>query len=126
MYNISKDDGPAWAYDQHYVTSADAQAGVAITDAAPTGKNVVIDDILISTDTAMNVILKSGTTATAFFKTFLYSYVPVFISFRDGLRCPDAAEAVKAFASVAGNIAIACSYHYDPPVSTQTVSEGGA
>ena len=93
------------------VESADAQAGVDITAAPTSGKSICIDDLLISTDTDMYVYLQSKTSSTKFAPMYVASYIPIPITFRNGLECPDADEAVQIVTDTAGNISVTPSYH---------------
>src|SRR5262245_40936952 len=54
------------------VTSADASgADLAVTDAPASGQKIVVDDLLVSVDTAMRVDVKIETTGTVLASIYL-------------------------------------------------------
>lgn len=93
------------------VTSADASAGVDLTDAPtlPTS-SIILDDLLISSSIDQTITVRSKTSHTAIATFYLAAYLPIQLTFRNGLRCPDAGEAIQMVA-LAGNIAAVPSYH---------------
>ena len=105
------DNGPAWTSAYLYTASADATGKVAVT-AAPTGtQKIVIDDIIVSTDTAMNIIFEDETAATPLIKLFLPANGSAQITPRGRIKLPVADKKLMIDASVAGNVAVTCVYH---------------
>ena len=108
---FSRDAGPYWTATQKYATSADASStALAITNAPTAGMVCVIDDMLVSTDTDLTLTIRT-TGLTAFAKLYCFAYVPLQITFRNGLRSPTVSQAVEILASAAWNIATTVSYH---------------
>jgi hypothetical protein len=107
----SQDAGTYWTSTQQYSTSANASStALAITGTPTSTKRIVLDDLLISTDTAMSATIRT-TGGTTFAKLYLYASAPIQLTFRNGLKSPTADLAVEILTSVSGNITVTSSYH---------------
>lgn len=101
-----KDAGPAEAGTHTLTVSADMTTTAAISPAPASGQKLVLREIQISVDTAMNVILEEETTATDFYKFFLPENGSISLVFRYPKKLPTADKKWFAKASATGNIAI--------------------
>ncbi len=106
-----KDNGPHWTPVRTYTTSANATGTVDITAAPAAGQKIVLDDLLVSSDTSMAVSIVEETSSTVFAKIWLTAYTPAQISLRDGIKAAVADKKLRVTASVAGNIDITATYH---------------
>lgn len=107
----SKDDGPKWTSTQQYSTSADASSTpLAITGTPTSGKRIVIDDLLISTNTALTLTIRTST-PTTFAIIHVQASSPVQLTFRNGLSAPAIDVAAQILTSASGTICVTCSYH---------------
>lgn len=115
LQNISADAGPAWdsvwGVSGAAVLSADMTAAVAVTDVPSEGEKIVVDDIFVSVDTAMNVLFEEETSGTDVLKVFIPENGMLQITPRGKLKLATADKKLTAKASVAGNIAITVTYH---------------
>lgn len=109
------DNGAAWTsafgVSSAAVVSADITTATAVTDAPASGQKLVIDDIVVSTDTAMSVLFECETTGTDIFKVFLPANGTLQITPRDKVKVATADKKLTAKASVAGNVGITVTYH---------------
>jgi len=86
-----------------HVSSSDATSGVTVWD--PTaGKKWVVTDLIISTDTAMTVTIKDGT--TAILVLYLAANGGAVSNFQTPLQSSTADNNLTVTASAAGNIAV--------------------
>lgn len=91
------------------VNSANATAGIDITDAPTSGQKRVLVDLVISTDTAMNVVIEEETSGTDFHGPY---YLPANGSMQITTRATPmsklatADKKYRAIASAAGNLTI--------------------
>ncbi len=106
-----KDNGPAWTVARTVTTSADMSTAVAISPAPTSGQNLIGDDVLISSDTAMSFTVQEETSATVFAKVYLAANSTAQITLRDGLKTAVADKKFFGKASVAGNVSITCCTH---------------
>jgi hypothetical protein len=107
-----KDGGSYWTPIQQYSTSANASSTPLVITSTPTSsKKIVIDDLLLSCDTDMTATFRTTTTQTTIAKLYLTAKIPMQITFRCGLRSPDANKQVEILTSASGNITATCSYH---------------
>jgi hypothetical protein len=108
------DGGPAWTtkfgVDGAAVLSADMTTAAHVTDAPATGKHAVIDDIVVSVDTAMSVLFEDHT-GTDLIKVYLPANGTLQITPRGKLRLATAGDVLTAKASVSGNIAVSVWSH---------------
>lgn len=112
------DAGPSWTTVWGIVgvpfTSADQHSAAAsVTDAPTSGQKLVIDDILVSVDTAMWVTFKCETTAVVIAGPF---YLPANGSLQitprgKGKKLATADKKLQVITSVAGNIMVDVGYH---------------
>jgi hypothetical protein len=102
------DGGPsADATRVHTLTlSADLSTTAAISPAPTSGQKLVLRELEISVDTAMNVILEEETSGTDFLKYFLPANGTVVRTFRYPPKLATINKKWFAKASVSGNIAI--------------------
>lgn len=112
----TSDTGPAWTssfgVSAAAVTSANmSAAAVAVTDAPTLGQKIVVDDIILSTDTAMRVDLKEETSGTIKVSLYLPANGIVQITTRSKFKLGTADKKLQVQTSVAGNIAITTLYH---------------
>lgn len=107
----TKDNGPFWTVVRTYTTSADMTTAAALTAAPTSGQKIVLDDIIISTDTAMNFSLQEETSATVFAKVYMAANSTVQLTPRDGFKTAVADKKFFGDASAAGNVAITALYH---------------
>lgn len=110
----SRDDGPKWSTSVGVggaaVESADMTTAAAITDAPSTGEKIYLRDLILSSDTAMNVEIRDGSAGTVLVKLYMEANVPSQITPR-GEITSSADTQLYAAASVAGNIAITATYN---------------
>jgi hypothetical protein len=102
----TKDNGPAQTLTRTYTASADMTTAAAITPAPGAGKKLVVMDLLISADTAMNFSIQMETSATVLAKVFLAANTPAQITLRGFLKGDAAAKKIMGKASAAGNVAV--------------------
>lgn len=118
IYVQGTDNGPAWTtvwgVSAAPFTSADQHSAVAsVTDAPTSGQKIVVDDILVSVDTAMNVTFKIETAGTVIYGPF---YLPSngtmqFTPRGKGRKLATADKKLQVLTSVSGNIMVDVSYH---------------
>jgi len=100
------DDGPAVAGTYTYTTSANMTAAANIGPAPTSGEKSVLLQAVISTDTAMNIILQMETTPSSErVKFFLPANSVVVFVPRYPLKLGTADKRWQAIASIAGNVA---------------------
>lgn len=111
----SSDAGPAWTsvfgVSGALVASADMTSAANVTDAPTAGQKIVITDILVSVDTAMNVLFEEETSGTDLLKVFIPANGTIQITPRGKLKLATADKKITAKASVAGNISITVFYY---------------
>jgi hypothetical protein len=107
----TKDNGPHWTVVRTYTESADMTTAAAISAAPTGGQKVIGDDILISSDTAMNFKIQMETSTNVLAKVFIPANGTVQITLRDALKGDAADKKLFGKASVAGNVAITCCQH---------------
>ena len=110
------DLGPAWAQSFGVsgarVTSVDASgAAVSITAAPDSGSKIVVDDVLLSADSAMRVDLKEETSGTVLASIYLPAYGVVQFTPRGKLKLATANKKLQLQTSAAGNVAATAFYH---------------
>lgn len=112
----ARDNGPAWdstwGVSNAPVTSANMSgAAVAVTTAPATGKKLVIDDILFSSDTALRATFTEETSGTV----ILYVRVPangtVQVTPRGKRKLATANKTLMCQTSASGNVEILVGYH---------------
>lgn len=109
------DQGPAWTsvfgVSGAAVVSADMTSAAAVTDAPTSGQKLVITDIVVSTDTAMNILFEEETSGTDIFKLFLPANGSAQITTRGKVKLATANKKLTGKASVAGNVAVTVCYY---------------
>ena len=109
--DLSQDSGPSWTVTRTYTTSADMTTAGALTVAPTSGQKIVLDDIIISTDTAMLFEIEMETAETVLAAVRLPANGTVQLTPRDGLKGITADKKLFGDASAAGNVYITCCYH---------------
>lgn len=107
----TKDAGPSWTVTRAYTTSADMTTAAALTAAPTAGQKIVLDDIIISTDTAMLFEIEMETSANVLAAVRLPANGTVQLTLRNGLKGDAADKKLFGDASAAGNVYITCCYH---------------
>ena len=104
--------GVSWAQTRKLVSSANASAAdVDASDAPTAGQKIVVDDILVSADTAMRVDFKEETSGTVICAVYLPANGTVPFSPRGKLKLDTADKKLVVRASVAGNLRITVLFH---------------
>ena len=111
-----KDNGPAWTTVRGVagvpVNSADMTTAAAVTAAPTSGQKLVIDDILVSTDTEMSVTFLEETSGTVIRgPIYLAANSTTQITLRGLTKLPVADKKLMCDASAAGNITVEVGYH---------------
>lgn len=102
----TKDAGPAQNLTRTYTESANMTTAAAITAAPNAGEKVVLMDVLVSADTAMNFSLQMETSNNVLAKVFLPANGVAQITLRGFVKGDAADKRIFGKASVAGNVAI--------------------
>jgi hypothetical protein len=114
----ARDLGPSWT-SAHGIasipfTSADQHSAVASVTSAPTsGQKLVVTDIFVSVDTAMNITFKEETSGTVIAGPF---YLPANGTIQltprgKQWKLPVADKKLQVITSVAGNIMVDAGYY---------------
>lgn len=94
------------------VNSADMTTAAAVTGAPTAGEKLVIDDILVSTDTEMSVTFIEETSLTVIRgPIYLAANSTTQITLRGKTKLPVAGKKLLCDASVAGNITVEVLHH---------------
>jgi hypothetical protein len=112
----TRDAGPSWTtvlgVSGARVTSADmSAAAVSVTDAPTSGQKICVDDIVVSTDTAMRVDFKEETSGTVFLSLYMAANSLAQITVRSKFKLATADKKLQAQTSASGNIAITVLHH---------------
>jgi hypothetical protein len=94
-----------------HTASADATGIVDVTAAPTSGQKIVIDDIILSVDTAMWVLFEEETSGTDIIKLYMAANSAAQVTPRGRIKLPTADRKLRMDASVAGNIAVTVCYH---------------
>lgn len=92
------------------VTSADASATVAVTDAPSAGKKLVITELTVSVGSALTVTFEEETTGTDFLKLYMAANTTQTIQFKGKQKLATADKKLNVTTSGAGNISVRVSY----------------
>jgi hypothetical protein len=92
------------------VVSSDMTQAVAVTDVPGLGKKLVIQDILVSTDTPTSVTFTEETTGLVIFKVYLPANGSGQITTRGKLKLSTVNTRLMAVEGTKSNIAITCLY----------------
>lgn len=111
----TSDSGPTWT-SSFGVTGACIQTAnitgtTVITDAPTAGQKLVITDLLVSTDTAMNILFAEETSGMPIAKLYLPANGTVQWTPRSKMKLPTANKKLTAKASVTGNVSITPQYY---------------
>lgn len=109
--SATKDNGPAWTVVRTVTTSADMTTAAAISAAPTTGQRVVVDDLIISTDTAMTLTILEETSSDVFCVLYLAANSTVQLTPRDGFKANAINKKFFADASATGNLTVTCFQH---------------
>lgn len=107
----TSDAGPAWTSVYLHTASADATGIVDVTGAPTSGQKIVIDDIIVSVDTAMAVTFEEETAHTDILKLYLAANSSAQVTPRGKIKLPTADKKLQIDTSAAGNIAVTVVYH---------------
>lgn len=108
------DAGPAYTPNRFNVNNADMTGGTIITNAPAATQLLINDDLVITTDTAMNVTIQEETTNTVLLgPIYVSANFPTQITMRDG-NCVTATRGKRlvAVASVTGHISVTTNSHF--------------
>lgn len=109
------DAGPYWTsvlgVTGSAVMSSNITGSVAITDVPTTGQKIVVTDVLISVDTAMNILLQEETSNKVIAKIFLPANGIAQWTPRSKVKLSTANKRLMAQASVTGNVGITAQYY---------------
>lgn len=115
----SRDAGAAW--DSTWgvagvpVTSANmSAAAVAVTDAPTSGQKLVIDDILVSSDTALRFAFSIETAGTILFYVRVAANGSAQLTFRGERKLATADKKLLCQTSTSGNVEVLVGYHSEP------------
>lgn len=109
--HATTDGGPSWTSAYLHTASADATGIVDVTAAPTGGQKIVIDDIILSVDTAMWVLFEEETSGTDILKLYMAANSSAQVTPRGRIKLPVADKKLRMDASVAGNIAVTVVYH---------------
>lgn len=102
-------------------TSTDQSATAAlVTGNPPSGMFLVVDDLIVSVDTAMTVTFTEETTGTVVSKVYLPANGTLNLVTRAKRRLKAAGKGLKVQTSAAGNICVECLWH--PELETGRVA----
>ncbi len=110
-YITTADGGPAWTSAYPHTASADATGGADLTAAPTSGQKIVIDDIIVSVDTAMWVLFEEETSGTNILVLYMAANSTAQITPRGRIKLATADKKLRLDTSVAGNIAVTVCYH---------------
>jgi hypothetical protein len=111
---IGYDGGPYWKPARKVVASADMTVAADLTDAPAGAQKIVIDDLLVSTDTGMRFDIQMETSGNLLASVYLAANSTTQITLRDGLKGDAVDKKVQGKASVAGNLRITALWHSEP------------
>ena len=105
------DAGAAWVSALQTTTSADMTGAADLTAAPTAGQKIVVDDVVLSADTAMYVDFLEETSGTLMFRLYVAAGGTAQFSPRAKLKLPVADKRLRGDASAAGNVAVLVLYH---------------
>jgi len=105
------DAGPAWTPVYLHTASADATGIVDVTGAPASGQKIVVDDIMVSVDTAMKLTFEDETAGTDLLVLYMAANSTAQVTPRGKIKLPVADKKLRMDASVAGNVAVTVCYH---------------
>lgn len=107
----TSDAGASWLQSYTTTTSADMTGAADLTAAPTAGQKIVIDDVLLSSNTALYIDLLEETTSTLIARVYLPAGGTAQFTPRGKLKLPSADKKLRGDASLAGNVAITVLYH---------------
>lgn len=111
----TSDAGPHWTSSYGITGSAVVAASITgttiITDVPTSGQKLVITDVLISVDTAMNILLQEETSGMTIAKIFLPANGTVQWTPRSKTKLLTANKRLTARSSANGNVGITAHYY---------------
>jgi len=103
----TRDGGPLLLGTQLLTKSADASSGVDITAAPGVATNkLVLQQLIISVDTAMTVTIEEETSGTDFLVLYLPANGTLSLVFRYPIKTAVVNKKIRATTSVSGNISV--------------------
>ncbi len=91
------------------VISADITSATLVTDVPETGKRLVISNISVFSDTAMNILFEEETSGTDIYKVFLG--INGYVNIPNKLKLATVNKRLTAKGSETGNVSITVSYY---------------
>jgi hypothetical protein len=94
-------------------TSADQSVTPAdVTDAPTAGQKIVVDELFISSDTALSVTFKEATSGTVVIgPIYLAANSSLHVALKDERKLATADKKLQVQSSIAGNISVLAGYH---------------
>jgi hypothetical protein len=92
-------------------TSADVSTPAAVTDSPGANYKLVIDDLIVSTDTALTISFTEETSGDLIWRQYMAAASTIQITPRGKLKLAVAAKKLLVGASAAGNVAVTAIYH---------------
>jgi hypothetical protein len=112
--NAATDNGPAWTYYTLYTAHTDLTSAANITSSPGETMCIVLDDILISTDTLMEIQVRmAGPVDNTLLGVFLPANGTVQLTFRNPIKGDTANKQLQAVSSAAGNVHITTTWHLE-------------
>lgn len=111
------DAGPAWTpsfgVSGQRVLSVDASgsAGTAVTDAPTTGKRLVIDDLLVSSGSALTAAFQEETSGSALLSFIMAANTTEHFTPRSKLKLPNINKKLMLVTDTSGSVAVSAFYH---------------
>lgn len=93
------------------ISTADLTTAADLTAAPTSGQKIVIDDLEVSSDTAMRIDLIEETSGTVVRSIYISSYAPTPLTTRGKFKLPTADKKLRVQASTTGNLRVFCLYH---------------
>lgn len=91
--------------------SANATTASAITTAPDSGKKLVITDLIISSDTSMNLVFTEETAGTVLLKIFIAANTSFHFNPTGKFKLNTADKKLQVTASAAGNVSVLAFYY---------------
>jgi hypothetical protein len=112
----TSDAGPSWTskYGVSGAAAVSANASstpLVITDAPTSEQKIVLDDLILSVDTAMTLILRTTTGVVILAKFYLPANAVIQITPRGRIKAPTKNQTLELLASASGNIAATAVFH---------------
>lgn len=104
-------NGVQWSPTRTYTASSNITTAAAITANPASGQKIFLDDLLVSTDTALALDIEMETSGNVLAKFYLAANTTITISPRNGIKADAADKRLMAKTSTTGNIAITALYH---------------